>query len=33
MCKRAAVTIMNREFGRRDLVVATAYLDFTDIQR
>ena len=33
MCKRAAVTVMNREFGRRDLVVATAYLDFSSIQR
>ena len=33
MCKRFALTIMHREFGRRDLVVATAYLDFAAVIR
>eukprot|EP00596_Hydrurales_sp_CCMP1899_P004949 CAMPEP_0119051930 /NCGR_PEP_ID=MMETSP1177-20130426/73383_1 /TAXON_ID=2985 /ORGANISM="Ochromonas sp, Strain CCMP1899" /LENGTH=1845 /DNA_ID=CAMNT_0007031303 /DNA_START=346 /DNA_END=5881 /DNA_ORIENTATION=+ len=33
MCKRFALTIMNREFGRRDLVVATAYFDFNSVQK
>lgn len=27
-CKRAAVSIMNREFGRRDQIIATTYIDF-----
>jgi hypothetical protein len=32
-CQRAALTIWHREFGRRDLVVATAYLDFAAMQK
>ena len=31
LSKRAAITIMNREFGRSDLVVATVYVDFDDV--
>ena len=33
MSKRAAVTIINREFGRRDQIIARAYLDFDIIPK
>lgn len=31
LCKRAGLTIYNRELPRRDQVVATGYIDFTEI--
>lgn len=33
LSKRAAITIMNREFGRSDLVVATIYINFDDVAK
>lgn len=33
MCRKAKLTIFNREFGRRDLLIATAYVDFDDITK
>jgi hypothetical protein len=33
MCKRAAISIMNKEFGRKDQLLATAYVNFDDIER
>lgn len=33
LCKRVAITIMNREFPRNDQIVATAYVEFDAIQK
>ena len=33
LCKRAGLTIYNRELGRKDQVVATGYIDFEYIQK
>jgi hypothetical protein len=31
--KRASITLMNREFGRKDQVIATAYIDFDKVPK
>eukprot|EP01038_Epipyxis_sp_PR26KG_P011587 gene11587-15520_t len=31
-CKRATLTIMNREFGRKDQVIATYYIDYDSVR-
>lgn len=31
--KRASITLMNREFGRKDQVIATSYIDFDSVPK